>query len=103
MSILVADNISKAYGAQDVFLGVSLQVARGDRIALVGPNGHGKTTLLRILAGLEPPSSGTVSRAKGLTIGYLPQIADLDTPRTLYEEALTAFQPLLDMQGELRR
>ncbi|MGB9593309.1 MAG: ATP-binding cassette domain-containing protein, partial [Anaerolineae bacterium] len=103
MSILVADNISKSYGAQDVFLGVSLQVARGDRIALVGPNGHGKTTLLRILAGLEPPSSGTVSRAKGLTIGYLPQIADLDTPRTLYEEALTAFQPLLDMQEELRR
>ncbi len=103
MSILVADNISKSYGAQDVFLGVSLQVARGDRIALVGPNGHGKTTLLRILAGLEPPSSGTVSRAKGLSIGYLPQIADLDTPRTLYEEALTAFQPLLDMQEELRR
>ncbi len=103
MSILVADNIAKSYGAQDVFGGVSLQVARGDRIALVGPNGHGKTTLLRILAGLEPPSSGTVSHAKGLTIGYLPQIADLDTTRTLYEEALSAFQPLLEMQEELRR
>ncbi len=103
MSILVADSISKSYGAQDVFLDVSLQVARGDRIALVGPNGHGKTTLLRILAGLEPPSAGTVSRAKGLTIGYLPQIADLDTTRTVYEEALSAFQPLLEMQEELRR
>lgn len=103
MSILVADRISKSYGAQDVFLEVSLQIARGDRIALVGPNGHGKTTLLRILGGLEPPSSGAVSRAKGLTIGYLPQIADLDATRTLYEEALTAFQPLLDMQEELRR
>ncbi len=102
MSILVADRISKSFGAQDVFLDVSLQVARGDRIALVGPNGHGKTTLLRILAGLEPPSSGTVSRARGLTIGYLPQIAELDTTRTVYEEALSAFQPLLEMQERLR-
>lgn len=103
MSILTATRISKSYGAQDVFLDVSLQVARGDRIALVGPNGHGKTTLLRILAGLEAPSSGTVSRAKGLTIGYLPQIADLQADRTVYEEALSAFQPLLAMQEELRR
>lgn len=103
MSILTATRISKSYGAQDVFLDVSLQVARGDRIALVGPNGHGKTTLLRILAGLEAPSSGTVSRAKGLTIGYLPQIADLEADRTVYEEALSAFQPLLEMQEELRR
>lgn len=103
MSILTATRISKSYGAQDVFLDVSLQVARGDRIALVGPNGHGKTTLLRILAGLEAPSSGTVSRAKGLTIGYLPQIADLEADRTVYEEALSAFQPLLAMQEELRR
>ncbi len=102
MSILTAENISKSYGAQDVLLDVSLQVARGDRIALVGPNGHGKTTLLRILAGLEAPSSGTVSRAKGLTIGYLPQIADLDTERTVYEEALSAFRHLLAMQEELR-
>jgi len=102
MSILVAENISKSYGAQDVFADVSLQVARGDRIALVGPNGHGKTTLLRILAGLETPSAGAVNRAKGLTIGYLPQIADLDTDRTVYEEALSAFQPLLEMQEELR-
>lgn len=102
MSILTAENISKSYGAQDVLLDVSLQVARGNRIALVGPNGHGKTTLLRILAGLETPSSGTVSRAKGLTIGYLPQIADLDTERTVYEEALSAFRHLLAMQEELR-
>ena len=103
MSILAAEDLSKSFGAQDVFAGVSLQVARGDRIALVGPNGHGKTTLLRILAAQEQPDTGVVSRMKGLTLGYLPQIADLDTPQTVYEEALTAFQPLLEMQAELQR
>jgi ATP-binding cassette subfamily F protein 3 len=103
MSILVAENLSKSFGAQDVFSGVSLQVARGDRIALVGPNGHGKTTLLRILAGLDQPGAGVVGRIKGLTLGYLPQIAELDSHQTVYEEALAAIQPLLEMQAELRR
>jgi ATP-binding cassette subfamily F protein 3 len=103
MSILVAEDLSKSFGAQDVFAGVSLQVARGDRIALVGPNGHGKTTLLRILAGLEQADTGIVNCMKGLTLAYLPQIAELDTPRTLHEEVLTAFGPLLEMQDELAR
>ena len=73
MSIVVTKEIAKTYGAQEVFEGVSLQIARGDRIGFVGPNGQGKTTLLKIVAGLEEPSQGTLSRQQGLRIGYLPQ------------------------------
>jgi ATPase subunit of ABC transporter with duplicated ATPase domains len=73
MSILVAERIAKSFDPNDIFWDVSCSVARGDRIALVGRNGTGKTTLLRILAGIEPPTAGHVHRAKGLRIGILPQ------------------------------
>jgi ATP-binding cassette subfamily F protein 3 len=78
-------------------------VARGDRIALVGRNGTGKTTLLRILAGLEQPTSGRVYRAKGLCIGYLPQEATLEGERTLWQEMMTAFGPLHKLEAELHQ
>ncbi|MBC7249233.1 MAG: ABC-F family ATP-binding cassette domain-containing protein [Anaerolineae bacterium] len=103
MSILTANGLAKSYGVQDVFRNVSIQIARGDKIGLVGPNGEGKTTLLRILAGLEEPSAGTVHRARGLRVGYLPQIVELDGERTVYDEMLTAFAELRAQEDELRR
>ena len=103
MSIVTANELAKSYGAQDVFWEVSLQIARGDKIALVGANGTGKTTLLRIMAGLEPPTAGRVHRARNLRIGYLPQEAELLSQRTLYEEMLTVFADLQAQQAELRR
>jgi len=103
MSILTASGLAKSYGAQDVFWDVSVQIARGDKIGLVGPNGEGKTTLLRILAGLEEPSAGTVHRARGLRVGYLPQIVELNSERTVYAEMLTAFADLRAQENELRR
>jgi ATP-binding cassette subfamily F protein 3 len=102
MSIVTAKELAKSYGAQDVFWGVSLQIAKGDKIALVGPNGTGKTTLLRILAGLETPTAGRVHRARNLRIGYLPQEAELPSQRTLYDEMLTVFADLQAQQAELR-
>ena len=102
MSIVVANQLAKSYGAQDIFRDVSLHIARGDKIALVGPNGVGKTTLLRIIAGLETPTAGQVHRARNLRIGYLPQEAQLSSERTLYEEMLTVFANLQAQQAELR-
>ena len=78
MSIIVAERLAKSYDPDDIFWDVSCSVAHGDRIALVGRNGTGKTTLLRILAGFEPATSGQVHRAKGLRFGYLPQEATLE-------------------------
>ncbi len=74
MSTLVASNISKSHGSTLVLDEVSLTVRPRDRIGVVGPNGIGKSTLLRILAGLEEPDSGSVARRpRNLTVGYLPQ------------------------------
>jgi ATPase subunit of ABC transporter with duplicated ATPase domains len=78
MSLINANSLSKSFGAEDLFGNVSFSVAKGARLALVGPNGIGKTTLLRILIGQEEPSSGTVTRTKSLRIGYLPQEADFE-------------------------
>src|SRR6266516_2006396 len=79
--MLAASNIVKSHGPQRVLDGVSLVVPSGARIGLVGPNGVGKSTLLRVLAGLEPPDAGTV-RANG-TVGYLPQEVDARPGETL--------------------
>ena len=94
MAIVTFSGLSKFYGAQEVFQDASAQIEPGDRIGLVGPNGHGKTTLLRIIAGLEEPSAGQIERRRGLTSAYLPQHAELGGDQTLYEAMLPAFEHL---------
>ncbi len=103
MSIVTANELAKSYGAQDVFWDVSLRIARGDKIALVGRNGTGKTTLLHIIASLDTPTAGRVYKARNLRIAYLPQEADLPSQRTLYDEMLTVFTDLRAQQAKLRR
>ncbi|MCX8061711.1 MAG: ABC-F family ATP-binding cassette domain-containing protein [Anaerolineales bacterium] len=103
MSYITAQNLSKSFGIHDLFTNLSLSVPPQGRIAIVGPNGIGKTTLLRILIGLEEPTQGTVQRARNLRIGYLPQEAVLDSKRTLWEECLEAVVDLRQMEAELHR
>jgi ATP-binding cassette subfamily F protein 3 len=103
MSLITVSSLSKSFGAEDLFSGVTFSVAKGARLALVGPNGIGKTTLLRILIGQEEPSSGTVTRAKSLRIGYLSQEADFELRGVLWDVCLEPFADLIRMQGELER
>jgi ATP-binding cassette, subfamily F, member 3 len=103
MSLITAINLAKSFGPDDIFSGISLTVPQGARYAIVGPNGIGKTTLLRILAGEETPTEGQVQRAKNLSIGYLPQEAAFTSEHTLWEESLSAFTDLLIMEEELSR
>jgi ATP-binding cassette subfamily F protein uup len=95
MPVLSARGLTKAYGPQTLFTGIDLTVRRGERVGLLGINGTGKSTLLRILAGLEPTDAGVVERRRDATILYLPQEPELDpdkTPRTLVEEGLAAWK-----------
>jgi len=103
MSLITVSSLSKSFGAEDLFANVSFSVAKGARLALVGPNGIGKTTLLRILIGQEEPSSGTVTRARNLRIGYLPQEADFQLEGRLWQACLEPFAELIRQQGELER
>jgi len=102
MSLITAVHLSKSFGAEDVFSDISLAVPRGAHIGLVGANGIGKTTLLRLLVGEEAPSAGEVLRARNLRIGYLPQEAHTDAPHTVWQECLRAMETLTRWQAELR-
>jgi ATP-binding cassette subfamily F protein 3 len=101
MAVLTATNVAKAYGATDIFQGITVDIPHGAKIALVGPNGVGKTTLLRVLIKAEDPSAGTISHMKGLTIGYLPQRPQLAADRSLWDEMMTAFTELREREARL--
>ena len=88
--MLFASDISKVYSNRTLFSGLTLSVAAGDRIALVGPNGSGKTTLMDILAGETAPETGSISRQRNVTIGYLKQEPASFTGKPLLEEVLNA-------------
>ncbi len=104
MSILTTHNLGKYFGGQDIFSQLTLSIEHGARIALIGPNGEGKTTLLQILAGLELPTEGAVYTAKNLSIGYLEQHPSLiSDERTLWELAQSAFAGLRQQEAELRK
>src|SRR5512138_1752631 len=103
MSLITVSSLSKSFGAADLFSGVTFSVAKGARFALVGPNGIGKTTLLRILIGQEEPSGGTITRAKHLRVGYLSQEADFELRGVLWDVCLEPFADLIRMQGEVEK
>ncbi|THF74734.1 ABC-F family ATP-binding cassette domain-containing protein [Cohnella fermenti] len=101
--LLQASGITKHYGVAPVLEGLSLLINERDRIGLVGVNGAGKSTFLRILAGELSADSGSVSRPREVRIGYLAQNSSFDGSRTLQEIMYDAFGPLLEQERELRR
>lgn len=98
---LKAENISKSIGGNQIFTKMNIEVLAGERIAVVGRNGCGKTTLFQLLAGVEQPDEGRVMKAKGDKVGYLHQIPDFPN-KTVYEVLKEAFAELLQMQERLK-
>lgn len=85
MNLLVAENIGKAYGLKTLFENIGFGINEGDKIGLIGINGTGKSTLLKIIAGLVEPDSGSITTRRGLRISYLPQSPEFDDSLTLLE------------------
>lgn len=101
MAILSGENLAVAYGHREIFSGLDCEIAEGARIGIVGPNGSGKTSLLRLIAGAQEPDSGAIHHSKGLRIGYVPQAPPLTTTGTLYEEILSAFAGLQTLEQQI--
>ena len=103
MALLSGANLSMRYGPFDIFEGINISIHHGERAAIVGANGQGKTTLLRILAGDEKPTTGEVFRAKGLKLGYLRQeVSERPMAETLWQLALDAFADIIAKGAELQ-
>jgi ATP-binding cassette subfamily F protein 3 len=97
------DNLKVEFGVTPLFEDVSYVINKRDRIALVGKNGAGKSTMLKILAGLQAPTSGTVSVPRDVSIGYLPQVMILSDVHTVMEEAEMAFEHIFELQASLEK
>jgi ATP-binding cassette subfamily F protein 3 len=101
--VLALEDISKSYGGQTVLDRCRWRVGRGARIGLVGPNGAGKTTLFRIVTGAEAPDEGRIHLDAGVSVGYLPQEVAVHGENTVLVEALSGFDEVWRLEGELER
>lgn len=101
MILLQVQQVARYFGADTLFENVSLDVSDNSRIALVGRNGVGKSTLLKMIIGNESPDAGQITKKKGLTIGYLAQNTGLESDKTIYDEMLSVFERLQIMEKNL--
>ncbi|MCI5943077.1 MAG: ABC-F family ATP-binding cassette domain-containing protein [Eubacterium sp.] len=100
--ILACQKISKAFGGESVLNNVNFLINEGEKAALIGINGAGKTTLLKIITGEYEADSGEVIFQKGTSFGYLSQVIDVQSRRTIYEEMLDAKKDIISMEQSIR-
>ena len=101
--MLSLQNAGKRFGPKVLFLEANWLIRSKEKTALVGANGTGKSTLMKVLAGLETLDYGDLQRTKGMSIGYLPQEGLRLTGRSIFEECLTVFDEIREMEGEIER
>lgn len=99
--MLSLDDISVQFGGRSLFDGLSLMIGAHDRLGLVGSNGTGKSTLLKIIAGINQPESGRISKARYVTVGYLPQDGVIASGKSLHREVESAFEDIITVQNEI--
>ena len=103
MILLSLQGVQKSFGTNEVLRDASLGLQDGQRMGLVGVNGCGKSTLMKIIAGVETSDGGTITMQKGLRLGYLAQQGDVAPGRTVLEELESVFDPVVEMEQQLRR
>ncbi len=103
MTVMNVSELSVAFGGEELFGNVGFKLEDGARVGLVGVNGCGKSTLFKLIVGQLDPDSGSISLAQGCGIGYMEQYVLTDEERTLYDEVLKIFRPLIELEEELAR
>src|SRR5882762_2112240 len=101
--MLSLQNAGKRFGPRILFLEANWLIRSKEKTALVGANGTGKSTLMKVLAGLETLDYGELQQTRGMSIGYLPQEGLRLAGRSIFEECLTVFDEIRDMEGEIER
>ena len=101
--MIAISNISIQYGGRFLFDNLSFTITNRDRIGLVGKNGAGKSTMLKILMGIIKPENGKVAMDNHTSIGYLPQEIKSDSTKTIYEEAAVAFEEIKHLEEEIEQ
>ena len=101
MALLSVSQLQKSFGTDLIFAGASFEIQDRDHIGLVGANGSGKTTLFKILTGDMPYDGGEIYKSRECRVGYMEQHVCRDLDRSAYNEVLTVFSHLLEMEKEL--
>ena len=100
MNLLSIENLAKSYGERILFEKVTFGVDEGDKIGLIGVNGTGKSTFLKVVAGIEPADAGKVTRGSGLQVGYLPQNPEFDAGATVLAQVFKGSSPIMQLIRE---
>lgn len=103
MAVITFNNVSKSFGAAQILDEASFAIGSGEKIALVGPNGSGKTTILKLIAGQDVPDGGSITILPGVTIGFMTQDSELDGNGILIDEVSNASAQVKSLEREMRR
>jgi ATP-binding cassette subfamily F protein 3 len=100
--MIAVNNLTISFSGRYLFDGINFNINPGDRIGLIGRNGSGKSTMLKLIAGLESPEEGTISKPNGYNIGYLPQEGIVESDLNIYDETMSAMGNLLTLEDQIK-
>ena len=101
IKMISINGITVAYGSYTLLDNINFHISESDKIGLVGKNGAGKSTIMKLICGLQSPTSGQIDKPNHIKIGYLPQIMEHHKGKTVMEETMTAFSAMTDLENEL--
>ncbi len=99
--MIAVNNLSVHFGGDYLFDGLNFSINPKDCIGLIGRNGTGKTTLIKILAGMDSPEEGTITRPNDMTTGYLPQEGHIETDKNVFDETKSALTELIKLENDI--